>query len=65
MYKRQIVVPALGLPLESVALLAGVDWFSGMFRTLLNVDGDTFIAMLIAKDEKELDYRLLKDPTLI
>ena len=60
-----IVVPALGLPLESVALLAGVDWFSGMFRTLLNVDGDTFIAMLIAKDEKELDYRLLKDPTLI
>ncbi|MGX7415662.1 cation:dicarboxylate symporter family transporter, partial [Aerococcus christensenii] len=60
-----IVVPALGLPLESVALLAGVDWFSGMFRTLLNVDGDTFIAMLIAKDEKELDYRLLKDSTLI
>ncbi|MGX7415011.1 cation:dicarboxylate symporter family transporter, partial [Aerococcus christensenii] len=60
-----IVVPALGLPLESVALLAGVDWFSGMFRTLLNVDGDTFIAMLIAKDEKELDYRLLKDPANI
>ncbi|KPG70027.1 dicarboxylate/amino acid:cation symporter [Enterococcus sp. RIT-PI-f] len=50
------VMPMLGLPTESIALLAGIDWFSGMFRTLLNVDPDVTVAMIIAHDEKELDY---------
>lgn len=50
------VMPMLGLPTESIALLAGIDWFSGMFRTLLNVDADTTVALIIAADEKELDY---------
>jgi Na+/H+-dicarboxylate symporter len=30
-----------------------------MFRTVLNVDIDALIAMIIAKDEKELDYQIL------
>lgn len=51
-----MVLPALGLPTESIALLAGIDWFSGMFRTVLNVDADTTVALIIAKDENELDY---------
>lgn len=50
------VMPMLGLPTESIALLAGIDWFSGMFRTLLNVDADTTVALIIAADEKEIDY---------
>lgn len=54
-----MVVPSLGLPVESIALLSGIDWFSGMFRTVLNVDIDALIAMIIAKDEKELDYNIL------
>ncbi len=54
-----IVVPALGLPLESIAFLSSIDWFSGMFRTILNVDIDALVAMMIAKDEKELDYEIL------
>ena len=29
---------SLGLPLESIAILIGIDWFAGMFRTLMNVD---------------------------
>ncbi len=53
------VVPALGLPLESIAFLFSIDWFSGMFRTVLNVDTDVLIAMIIAKDENELDYEIL------
>lgn len=56
-----MVVPSLGLPVESIALLSGIDWFSGMFRTVLNVDIDVLIAMIIAKDEKELDYQILND----
>lgn len=29
---------SLGLPLESIAVLIGIDWFAGMFRTLMNVE---------------------------
>lgn len=55
-----IVIPSLGLPLESIALLAGIDWFSGMFRTVLNVDADATIAMILAYDEGELDYDIFR-----
>ncbi|MBS4462507.1 dicarboxylate/amino acid:cation symporter [Aerococcaceae bacterium zg-B36] len=54
-----IVIPAVGLPIESVAILAGIDWFSGMFRTVLNVDADATIAMILAKSENELDDEIL------
>lgn len=54
-----IIVPGLGLPMESIALLSGIDWFSGMFRTVLNVDIDALAAMLIAKKAGELDREIL------
>lgn len=44
-----IVVPQMGLPIESIAIFAGVDWFVGMFRTILNVDSDVFSSILVAK----------------
>ncbi|PHI30409.1 dicarboxylate/amino acid:cation symporter [Budvicia aquatica] len=50
-----IVLPSMGLPLESIALLAGIDWFSGMFRTVLNVVDDALIALIIAVGEDEFD----------
>lgn len=59
-----IVVPAIGLPPESIALLAGIDWFSGMFRTVLNVDIDALVSMLIAHDENELDRSILENPVV-
>lgn len=51
-----IVIPSMGLPIESIALFAGVDWFVGMLRTILNVDSDTTTALIIAKSENELNY---------
>jgi Na+/H+-dicarboxylate symporter len=42
------LVTSLGLPLESIAVLIGIDWFSGMFRTLLNVDVDVLVGMLVS-----------------
>ncbi|WP_313758192.1 dicarboxylate/amino acid:cation symporter [Tissierella sp.] len=59
------VLPAMGLPPESIALLAGIDWFSGMFRTVLNVDSDALVAMIIAVDEKELDYDIFNGKKVI
>ena len=46
---------SLGLPLESIAILIGIDWFSGMFRTIMNVDVDVLIGMLVADKLGELD----------
>jgi len=45
----------LGLPFEAVGLLIAVDWFAGIFRTFLNVNGDTFVAMLVANADDEID----------
>lgn len=54
-----MIVPQLGLPVESIAIFAGLEWFVGMYRTVLNVDADVFTALLVAKSENELDYQVL------
>jgi proton glutamate symport protein len=55
-----IIVPQLGLPLEAIALFAGVEWFVGMLRTILNVDSDTLTALIVARSEREIDYSVYK-----
>jgi len=49
---------SLDLPLEAVGLLIAVDWFAGIFRTFLNVNGDTFVAMLVANADDEIDHEV-------
>jgi len=46
---------SLGLPIEAIGLLIAVDWFTGIFRTFLNVNGDTFVAMLVANADGQID----------
>ena len=46
---------SMGLPLDSIALLMSIDWFAGMFRTVLNVVVDMLVALMVAADMKELD----------
>lgn len=46
---------SLDLPVEAIGLLIAVDWFAGIFRTFLNVNGDTFVAMLVANADGEID----------
>ena len=46
---------SLDLPFEAIGLLIAVDWFAGIFRTFLNVNGDTFVAMLVADADAEID----------
>lgn len=52
------LMPTLGFPPEGIALIAGVDWFRGIFTTIPNVACDALIAMIIAKDEGELYYEV-------
>lgn len=62
-----IVLPAVGLPIEGVALLAGIDWFSGMFRTVLNVIDDVMVALIIAVSEGEFHCEIFdaKEPAAV
>jgi Na+/H+-dicarboxylate symporter len=52
---------SLGLPVESVAILIGIDWFSGMLRTIMNVDVDVMIGMLVANKLGEFDRDVYND----
>ncbi|MGC5326064.1 dicarboxylate/amino acid:cation symporter [Brevibacillus sp. SYSU BS000544] len=47
-----------GLPLEGIAILAGVDWFAGIVRTFLNVVDDVLVALIVAISEKEFDRKI-------
>ncbi len=55
-----IIIPQMGLPIEAIAIFAGVEWFVGMLRTILNVDSDVYTALIVAKSESELDYSVYK-----
>ena len=50
-----LVLTSVGLPLEGVALIAGIDRILDMARTALNVTGDGAVSVLVAKSEGELD----------
>lgn len=48
-----VVLKAVGLPLEGIGLVLAVDRVLDMFRTAINVYGDTCAAVIIAKSEGE------------
>jgi len=50
-----MVLSSVGLPLEGMALVAGVDRVLDMMRTSCNVTGDISCAVVIAASEKELN----------
>lgn len=48
-----VVLKAVGLPLEGIGLILAVDRILDMFRTTINVYGDTCCAVIVAKSEGE------------
>lgn len=52
-----IVLNALGLPLEGVALLAGVDRIREMLSAVTNILGDAAAAVFVATSEKEINQK--------
>ncbi len=50
-----LVLTQVGLPLEGIAIVAGIDRVLDMARTTINVTGDAMISTIIAKSEGELD----------
>lgn len=52
-----VVFTTVGLPLEGLALLAGIDRLREMLATTLNILGDAVVTVYVAKSEGELDER--------
>jgi len=50
-----MVLSAIGLPLEGIALIAGIDRILDMFRTSINIVGDASAAVVVAGTEDEID----------
>jgi len=50
-----LVLTTVGLPMEGLAIVAGIDRILDMARTTINVCGDIMVSVLIAKSEGELD----------
>jgi DAACS family dicarboxylate/amino acid:cation (Na+ or H+) symporter len=60
-----VVFASVGLPIEGLALLAGIDRVREMVSTVLNILGDAVVAVYIAKQEGELDERQYNHEELV
>ena len=50
---------SVGIPVEGLAFIAGVDRIMDMARTALNVVGNALAVLVISKWEKQYDYEKL------
>ena len=57
-----MVLNQVGLPVEGIALIIGVDRILDMMRTACNVTGDCTVTCIIAKSENALDLTVFNDP---
>jgi Na+/H+-dicarboxylate symporter len=50
-----MVLKQVGLPVEGIALIIGIDRLLDMIRTAVNVTGDAMVTCIISKGENQLD----------
>lgn len=55
LFMMGMVFSSVGIPLEGIALIAGVDRILDMLRTTVNITGDSVITMLVDKSEGTFD----------
>lgn len=60
-----LVLTAVGLPLEGVAIIAGIDRILDMARTAVNVVGDCAVTTVVAKSEGEVDEAAYNTPHVL
>ena len=60
-----LVLTSVGLPLEGVAIIAGIDRILDMARTTLNVTGDGMVSVVVAKSEGELNEEMYSRPHVL
>lgn len=57
-----LVLGQVGLPVEGIALIIGIDRLLDMLRTAVNVCGDGAVACLVARSEGALNLATFNDP---
>ncbi|WP_341661761.1 dicarboxylate/amino acid:cation symporter [Vibrio sp.] len=57
-----MVLNQVGLPLEGIALIMGVDRLLDMIRTAVNITGDNAVTVIVAKSEGALDEERFNNP---
>jgi len=56
-----MVLRQVGLPVEGIGLILGVDRLLDMARTVVNVTGDAVVTVVVARAEGELDLERFND----
>jgi len=57
-----MVLNQVGLPLEGIGIIMGVDRLLDMCRTAVNITGDAMVSTVVAKGEQKIDYEVYHDP---
>ncbi len=57
-----MVFTQVGLPVEGIGLVLGVDRLMDMIRTAVNVSGDATVSSIVAKSEGKLNVDVFNDP---
>lgn len=57
-----MVLNQVGLPVEGIALIIGVDRLLDMMRTAVNVTGDATVSCIVGKSEGAMDEDVFNDP---
>jgi len=57
-----MVFNQVGLPVEGIALIIGVDRLLDMIRTAVNITGDAAITTIVARSENSIDMEVFNDP---
>lgn len=57
-----MVLQQVGLPVEGIALIIGVDRLLDMTRTAVNITGDCMVTAVIGKSEGQLDENVFNNP---
>lgn len=57
-----MVLDQVGLPVEGIGLIIGVDRLLDMTRTAVNVTGDSMVTLIVSKSENQFDQAVFDDP---
>ena len=53
-----MILAAIHIPIEGIALIAGIDRIIDMIRTMINITGDATVTVIIDKVEGKLDEKI-------
>jgi Na+/H+-dicarboxylate symporter len=57
-----MVFNQVGLPVEGIGLILGVDRILDMIRTVVNITGDATVTCIVARSENEIDDAIFNNP---